>query len=575
MITASLPDNETQRLEALQGYGVLDTDPEQGYDDLTTLASAICGKPIALVSLIDKDRQWFKSKVGLTACETHRDLAFCSHAVAANAMLEVPDAREDERFCDNPLVTGPPHVIFYAGVPIRTPDGLPMGTLCVIDNEPGRLTDPQRAALLALGRQVEAQLELRKQLTNVHEESALRLAAQEKAEQASRAKSEFLANMSHEVRTPLTAVIGFAQQLVKGLSGADHAEADQHAQWAQTIVSSGDHLLCILNDILDLSKIEAGKMTYESVPVAVEQLLGEVRDMFAAAAEDKGIGLHVETGDELPGSIQTDPTRLRQSLANLVGNAVKFTQVGEVRLRASHDADAGVMCFDVRDTGPGLDPDRIAAVLEPFEQADSTTTRTHGGTGLGLPITARIAEALGGGLDIQSTPGRGSRFRLTVEARPCDPAVDPDCDSEGAADVPASPSEDEASAGARPRVLLVDDAATNRLLVSLMLEQMGYAVQTAEDGQEAVEATRAGRFDVVLLDMQMPVMDGYAAATQMRADGLDTPIVALTADAMSDAAQRCLAAGCDAYLAKPVDEEHLAQRLAELCGQGSEIKRAA
>ncbi len=379
------------------------------------------------------------------------------------------------------------------------------------------------------------------------------------AEAANRSKGEFLANMSHEIRTPITAILGYADVL------SDECDCPTARERAAVIKRNGEHLLGLINDILDLSKIEAGKMEPERVRCSPAELMAEVVALMRVRAEEKQLELRVDTMASLPESVLTDPLRLRQILVNLVGNAVKFTDRGEVRLtaRLTRGADSARLVFTVRDTGIGMSAEQIAALFQPFSQADTSAARRFGGTGLGLAISRRLAEALGGSIEVQSTPGEGSTFTVTIDPGPLDdvPPVRQATDSERETSPTDAPT-DDADAALPVRVLLAEDGADNRRLIMLLLQKAGANVTAVEDGQAAVELAMAARhakepFDLILMDMQMPVMDGYTATRLLRELDYREPIVALTAHAMADDRRKCLDAGCDDYLSKPINRQRL------------------
>ena len=413
----AIPRDETARLEALRRYEVLDTLPEQDYDDLTQLAAHICETPIALVSLIDADRQWFKSRTGLDAEETPRDISFCGHVVADRQALVVPDATRDERFADNPLVAGAPDIRFYAGIPLITPSDHYIGTLCVIDMEPRELDDTQLAALERLSRQVINQLELRlnlKQLGQAREEVNLALEA---AQRASLAKSQFLANMSHELRTPLNAIIGYSEML------AEEAEDEGRLKTVGDLTrirNSGKHLLRLINDILDVSKIEAGRFDLDLQDFDAALLVREVAKVIEPAMQRNGNRLAVRIADGTA-SMHSDPQRLTQCLLNLLSNAAKFTENGEVELSVG-PAD-NCIDFSVTDAGIGLSDESQARLFQRFEQIESGTRRQEG-TGLGLSLSQDLARMMGGEISVESEEGRGSTFVLRLP-RHCIPPAGP------------------------------------------------------------------------------------------------------------------------------------------------------
>jgi two-component system, sensor histidine kinase len=380
-------------------------------------------------------------------------------------------------------------------------------------------------------------------------------------EAANRAKSQFLANMSHEIRTPLNAILGFAEILRSGAVDDD----DERHDYVDTIYESSNHLLELINDVLDLSKIEAGRMIIEPVRCSPLEIVAMVLSIMRARALEKGLPLTCQWPNGIPATISTDPLRLKQLLMNLMGNAVKFTQRGEVRLvcRLTGGPDRARIAFDVIDTGVGIAPDKLEAIFDAFSQADNSVTREFGGTGLGLAISRRIAHAMGGEITVQSAPGKGSTFTATV-----------DIGSLAGVKIHTSPASDGVIVAANAtkqstvvlppaRVLVVEDGQVNRKLIGLILRRAGVEVVTAENGNIALDLVRQQRFDVILMDMQMPVMDGCTATRHLRAMGVATPIVALTAHAMPGDEQKCLQAGCSAYLTKPVSATRLLQMIAD------------
>ena len=392
--------HEDARLAELLGFSILDTGAEQAYDDITLLASRICDTPIALVSLVDDHRQWFKSRVGLDATETSRDLAFCAHAITTpSELFVVGDASRDQRFSDNPLVTADPRIRFYAGAPLTTTSGNAMGTLCVIDRVPRELDPRQLEALGALARMVVAQLELRR--------------ATEIAETADRNKMLFLATMSHEIRTPLNAILGLSDLIAMETFGP--VGDPRYCEYAGDINASGEHLLELMNDILDLSRIEAQELTLDETVVDLACPIDAVIRMVANRASEKEIELTHEVAGDLP-EIVADERRIRQVLLNLVTNAIKFTpRGGDVAVVASIAGDGGVE-IAVTDNGIGMSAAEIQTALAPFGQIANEVT-TDVGSGLGLPISKRLIEGHQGVLELRSEPGSGTTaiVRLPVE----------------------------------------------------------------------------------------------------------------------------------------------------------------
>ena len=374
--------------------------------------------------------------------------------------------------------------------------------------------------------------------------------AKESAEEASRSKSDFLANMSHELRTPMTAILGFADLLKD-----DQLNREERERHIATIGRNGEHLLRLVNDILDLSKIEAGRLELDARPCRVRELVEEVGRLLSVRAEGKGLDLEVSVADVVPACVVVDSVRLRQVLVNLVGNAIKFTECGGVRVTvtASPVDQATVdLRIAVEDSGIGINEAHLCTLFHPFKQADSSMTRRFGGTGLGLSISDRLVRLMGGTIAVESEAGCGSTFTVSLA---CSVPVQK-------ASAPRSPDALEPhSKVLSGRVLLVEDGPDNQLLVGHFLRKAGLAFEVAENGQMACEriesAKSAEPFDLVLMDMQMPVMDGYEATKALRSRGDMLPIIALTAHAMAGDRERCLDAGCDDFLTKPIDRRLL------------------
>lgn len=395
--------------------------------------------------------------------------------------------------------------------------------------------------------------------------------ASSRAETANQTKSEFLANMSHEIRTPMTAILGYTDLLAE--EQYRDVSLDDRIEYINTIRRNGEHLLMIINDILDLSKIEAGKMTVESVPTRIDTVVREVIELMQVKAKGKGLALDATIETKIPKVIASDPIRLRQILVNLVGNAIKFTEIGRVRIQCRYDQSTKSVLISVEDSGIGMTEMQMERLFQAFVQADNSMTRRFGGTGLGLRISKRLAEILGGDITITSEVGIGSTFCLSLvvdnvgENNWLEPT-----DHLETIEKASSSDKAKAKSDKRPlkgmKILLAEDGPDNIRLISFHLRKAGAEVETVENGKLLVEqmtddGTIDGELkdpppcDVVLTDMQMPEMDGYEAARLLRDKGATLPIVALTAHAMSGDLKKCLDAGCSAYATKPIDRDRL------------------
>ena len=411
--------------------------------------------------------------------------------------------------------------------------------------------------------------------------------AKEAAMKAGAAKSAFLANMSHEIRTPMTSILGFAEAM---LDPGQPASAKLNA--AHTIHRNGEHLLQIINNILDLAKIEACKLEIERTRFSPVQLVAEVVSLMQVRASAKSLPLNIEFVGSIPETIESDPTRLKQILVNLIGNAIKFTDGGGVRIiiRFVDDAEAGRagspkepnMQFEILDTGLGMTGEQIDKLFQAFSQVDAAIARRLGGTGLGLSISKRLAQMLGGDITVESNPGEGSLFRVRVTTgslRGVKMLDDPSSTMivQPVAHLAATDDTDILDC----RILLVEDNQDNQRLIAYILKRAGARVTIAENGKVAVDAVLAAKngkqdgdlscpFDLILMDMQMPVMDGYEATGQLRQEGYTGPIIALTANAMAGDRRKCIQSGRDDYASKPIDRTKLLETIRQQLPTGSQ-----
>jgi len=405
--------------------------------------------------------------------------------------------------------------------------------------EANELTEKSRNELARLNTQLEASVKQANVMTC-------------EAQAASEIKSQFLANMSHEIRTPMNAIIGFTEVLV------EEDLTDEQKEFVAIVMDAGRTLLTLINDILDFSKIEAGKLDIESVHCSPTKLLTTVESLMRPLAAKKGLELEVIRSGEFPLQIRTDPGRIHQCLINLVGNAIKFTEEGYVHINVSlEETDNGPhLHLSVEDTGIGIPPDRQAVIFEAFCQADNSTTRKFHGTGLGLAITKQLARLLGGDLTVRSEVGKGSVFLLIIPVG-MDSADGVFSHSDNGAEGSSAEQDQSNQFDLSGHILVAEDCQTNQALMKLLLERMGFEVTIAQDGNDAVQKALAQQFDLIFMDMQMPEMNGYDAVTTLRKEAYEKPIIALTANAMKGDENKCIDAGCNDYLSKPIDRKKL------------------
>ena len=538
MRSAKKPENEFERVQLLKDLEILDTEMENTYDEITRLASIICDTPICLVSLVDDNRQWFKSRHGLDAAETPRELAFCSHAILENKPFIIEDAREDERFFDNPLVTEAPNVIFYAGIPLEVADGLNVGTLCAIDNKPKKLSSDQIEALQCLANQVQTQLKLR--LKN------------KELKMAMKAKSSFFANTSHEIRTPMNGIIGMTNILLESQND------EETLQSLNVINNCCNDLLTIINDILDFSKLESGKVDLENAPFDLCNSFKQCLDLLESNAKKKDLKLQCETEFDKFWVIG-DRTRFNQVIINLLSNAIKFSQNSYVNLKLKKIKEEDKLLtlqISVEDHGIGLPQEQIDKLFQPFVQAESSTSRRFGGTGLGLSICKGLVEAMGGEIWIDSVEGKGSTFHFTIKVKETEEIKLEPVKREVSLDLSFSEKYPH-------KILVVEDNRVNQQIMLKFLSRLGYNSDIAANGVEALECLERKNYDIIFMDCQMPVMDGFEATQEIiKIKKEEKPkIIALTASNTNEEKKKCKEVGMDEFLSKPISISRIADSL--------------
>ena len=523
-----IPADEQDRLDTLAKLAVLDAPRDPRFDRLTRLAAQLLEMPMCAISLMDCDRQFFLSEYHVGVRETARELAFCNHVVASGIPQIVPDATQDPRFSDNPLVTGEFQLRFYAGVPITDAEGTTLGSLCVLDREthaeglsPEKLSILQDLAAVVVNEMTSRMIAERAVLeSDLRRQLAVELEDQrQEALATARFKSEFLANMSHEIRTPLNGVIGMAELL------QDTVLSDEQREYLETLLHSAESLLSIINDVLDISKIEAQQMHYEEVSFCLRHEIEHIAQVLAQKAAHKPVDVMVEIQPDFPTAVVGDPTRIAQIIFNLAGNAVKFTEQGFVCLRLE-SVDRDHVRITVQDSGIGMDAEQLARLFEKFTQADSSITRRYGGTGLGMAIVKQLVAAFNGEIAVDSVPGEGTTVTLSLRLPHAPDAI---------CDMRVIPN---GLAGAR--VVVIDDLPLNRQILAAMLESHGAVVACAEDGFSGLAAVERAQvsgepFDAVLCDHHMPGLSGASVVTRLATLVPELPVIVLTSGGHSEA----------------------------------------
>lgn len=533
-----IPHNEPDRLAALRRYNILDSLPDHAFDDATKLVSYICGVPIAHISFIDESRQWFKSEIGIGVTEVPREISFCKYTILDSKMVEIQDTHLNETFKDDPNVTGGFKVRFYAGVPLTTPQGYNIGTICAIDHVTKELNENQKNALSIIAKHVITQLELGTKNIELDKQKKI-------AERAVLAKDSFLANMSHEIRTPLNAIIGFTDLLAQ--TKLDAVQRD----YIDSVQIAGENLLLIVNDILDLSKIESGNLTIDAHPFNLKKSLKHIYNLLKVKVK-KDIEFNLFLDADLPEMVIGDQGRLNQILVNLTGNALKFTEEGEVTVsikKVEETEDHYSLRFSVKDTGIGIPENKLKKIFDRFTQAEDTTTRRFGGTGLGLNIVKQLVELQDSEIHVKSKIGRGSEFFFVLTYKKVN-------QTEIAEEVLS-----ENHLG-KLKILLCEDNVLNQKLVNSVIHNFGFELDIAENGEEGINLLEKNNYDLILMDLQMPVKDGYQTTEYIRNEMNSTiPIIAMTAHSLVGEQERCFEFGMDGYVPKPFKQAALLEAI--------------
>ncbi len=529
-----IPTNEVERLQRLKSYKILDTVAEPMFDDLTSLTSKLLDVPIVLISLLDEKRQWFKSKYGLEEPYTSRDISFCQYTIMDNQIFEIEDAIKDDRFKNNPLVTGDPGIRFYAGSPLEDKDGLVIGTLCAIDRKPRVLDNFQKESLSKISRTILKLIKLRKE--------------SEDLKKISNARKDFLSQMSHEIRTPLNAIVGF-----NGLLSQTDLNPVQK-KYTSIVGSSCENLMHLVNNTLDINKIESDQFQLNSKSFYLHDTLKKCIELYRVMADSKDIHLTWEHDFSIPKQLVGDANRLSQIINNLISNAIKFTKFGQVKLYSYLESISNneiVINFKVKDDGIGISEDKLGTIFDAFTQIEGMENLELKGSGLGLYISKLLVNKMGGDITIDSEIGTGTTISFAL---PFIKVATKDQNKEGISLMPFKCSYNLN----KTNILLVEDNTNNQILAKYIIEKFDGICDIAENGEVALEKVFRKNYDLILMDLQMPKLNGYETSKILRNEmAFNNPIIACSAHASDEERFKCLEIGMNDYIVKPYSQNYL------------------
>lgn len=529
MKIADLPINEKERLTTLFSYGILDTEHEKVFDNLTILASEICECPIAMISLVDANRQWFKSRIGINIDCTTRDVALCAHAILQDEIFEICDTLLDERFADNPLVTTSPQIRFYAGAPLKSSSGLNIGTICVASDRPKSLNSNQKRALDTLASSVMSQLELKLQNT--------------KLILANSYKQSFLSNVSHEVRTPLNAIIGLSDLMSKNSELAIQFPAV--ASNMSKIDYSGKQMLKTINALLEIGKIDAGVLDLEITQSNISDYIKFIVNNLMLKANEKSIKFDVQLANDIPLTVKIDEAKFGCILSNIINNAIKFSHANStVVISASILRDT--LLLKVTDTGIGIHSEKIPYLFNQFAQI--TKQQGSESAGLGLSITKGLVELMSGHIDVQSELHVGTTITISLPFETVDI-----CQTSN-----KSTNYQIHNIPENLNVLVVEDNKVNQAVIAALLNAIPVQFTIVGTGEEGVTLGSNNDFDLILMDIHLPGINGIEATRRLRAKNVQTPIFALTADVYRSNREKAL---FDSFLTKPIALDQLVEAI--------------